>query len=352
MRRISQIIYFVLFLCQSGLWAQVPSWSYFADSISTYSSPHSHDINSDGVLDIIIGGGKDGFDSNSGIMAINGSNGQLLWKVPTRNEVFGSAVFQDITNDGIKDVFITGREAQFYAIDGSDGSVLWDFYPYGTDPADSGWYNFYTPQFISDVDGDTLTASLISDVEEGTLEFNSNGSFSYTPPEGFLGEAIFTYSITDQTFETSAITATIVVTARPVAKDIEYSVFEDSILSVSSVDGYLSNDTDEDNVEDLFGQLVSPPTNGEFAFLEDGSFQYIPSENYNGNDSFTYVVSDGILTSDDTATVSILIVPVNDAPNGASDSYSVDEGGTLTVSADEGLLVNDDDIDFYPEKQL
>mgnify|MGYP001332267636 CR=1 FL=1 len=29
--------------------------------------------------------------------------------------MFGSAVFQDITNDGIKDVFITGREAQFYA---------------------------------------------------------------------------------------------------------------------------------------------------------------------------------------------------------------------------------------------
>ena len=91
--------------------------------------------------------------------------------------------------------------------------------------------------------------------------------------------------------------------------------------------------------------MVSPPTNGEFAFLEDGSFEYIPFENYNGNDSFTYVVSDGILTSDDTATVSILIVPVNDAPNGVSDSYSVDEGGTLTVSADEGLLVNDDDID-------
>ena len=82
--------------------------------------------------------------------------------MPTRNEVFGSAVFQDITNDGIKDVFITGREAQFYAIDGSDGSVIWDFYPYGTDPADSGWYNFYTPQFISDLDGDTFMDLLVT----------------------------------------------------------------------------------------------------------------------------------------------------------------------------------------------
>ena len=146
----------------SGIKAQVPSWSYFADSISTYSSPHSHDINFDGVMDIILGGGKDGFDSNSGVMAINGSNGQLLWKAPSRNEVFGSATFQDITNDGIKDVFITGREAQFYALDGSDGSIIWDFFPYGTDPADSGWFNFYNPQLIEDIDGDSYMDLLVS----------------------------------------------------------------------------------------------------------------------------------------------------------------------------------------------
>lgn len=162
MKRISQFVFFVLFLSQSGVWAQTPSWSFFADSISTYSSPHSHDINFDGILDIIIGGGKDGYSSNSGIMAINGSNGETLWKTPSRNEVFGSAVFQDITNDGIKDVFITGREAQFYAIDGSDGSIIWDFYPYGTDPADSGWYNFYNPQFIPDVDGDMQMDLLVT----------------------------------------------------------------------------------------------------------------------------------------------------------------------------------------------
>ena len=162
MRRITQIFFFVLLLSPFGLSAQVSSWTYFADSISTYSSPHSHDINFDGVLDIVLGGGKDGFDSNSGVMAINGSTGELLWNAPSRNEVFGSAVFQDITNDGIKDVFITGREAQFYALDGSDGSLIWEFFPFGTDPADSGWYNFYNPQFINDVDGDALMDLLVT----------------------------------------------------------------------------------------------------------------------------------------------------------------------------------------------
>ena len=162
MRRITQIFFFVLLLSPFGLSAQVSSWTYFADSISTYSSPHSHDINFDGVLDIVLGGGKDGFDSNSGVMAINGSTGELLWNAPSRNEVFGSAVFQDITNDGIKDVFITGREAQFYALDGSDGSLIWEFFPFGTDPADSGWYNFYNPQFINDFDGDALMDLLVT----------------------------------------------------------------------------------------------------------------------------------------------------------------------------------------------
>lgn len=157
-----QIVFFVLSLNLSYIKGQAPTWTYFADSISTYSSPHSHDINFDGVLDVIIGGGKDGFDSNSGIMAINGANGDLLWKHSSRNEVFGSAAFQDITNDGIKDVFITGREAQFYALDGSDGSLIWDFFPYGTDPSDSGWYNFYNPQFIEDIDGDTYMDFLVT----------------------------------------------------------------------------------------------------------------------------------------------------------------------------------------------
>ena len=157
-----EILFFVIFFSPLILNSQSPHWTFFADSISTYSSPHSEDINGDGILDIIIGGGKDGENSSKGIMAINGLDGSEIWSVPSRNEVFGSAVFEDITSDGIKDVFITGREAQFYALDGSDGSLLWDFFPYETDPADSGWYNFYNPQLIEDVDGDSFKDFIVT----------------------------------------------------------------------------------------------------------------------------------------------------------------------------------------------
>jgi len=149
------IYLFVLFF---GLYfnsnSQLTSWQAFTDSIPTLSSPRACDLNNDGVKDIIIGGGTDGVASNNGIMAFNGVDGTLLWKRGSRNEVFGSPIFRDITNDGIKDVFITGRQAQLLAINGSNGQLLWDYFPYPTNPADSGLYNFYNPQFIPDVNND------------------------------------------------------------------------------------------------------------------------------------------------------------------------------------------------------
>ena len=44
------------------------------------------------------------------------------------------------------------------------------------------------------------------------------------------------------------------------------------------------------------------------------------------------------------ATVFITIQPINDPPDATGDSYSVNEGGTLTVGA-PGLLANDTDVD-------
>jgi hypothetical protein len=142
--------------------AQTKVWSSFVDSVVTLSSPRASDINQDGVKDIIIGGGRDGLFSVSGIMAFDGVDGELIWEQSCRDEVFGSAIFMDVSGDGIDDVFIVGREAQLICLNAIDGSVIWDFFPYGTNPKDSGWYNFYNPQFIHDVNNDGFPDILVS----------------------------------------------------------------------------------------------------------------------------------------------------------------------------------------------
>ena len=75
----------------------------------------------------------------------------------------------------------------------------------------------------------------------------------------------------------------------------------------------------------------------------DGNVVYIPDENFNGVDSFTYTVSDGN-GGTAMATVSINVAPVNDDPVAMDDVVVADEDQPLVISAAE-LLANDSDID-------
>ena len=68
-----------------------------------------------------------------------------------------------------------------------------------------------------DVDGDVLTASLVGDVSNGTLQFESDGSFTYQPDSEFVGADSFTYKISDGTVESAEATVTIDVVSRPVS---------------------------------------------------------------------------------------------------------------------------------------
>ena len=95
--------FFVTLFIFYSIYSKAQNLQTFTDSIPTLSSPRSSDLNGDGVMDIVIGGGTDSVFSNNGIMAYNGVDGSLLWIRPSRDEVFGSAIFQDITADGIDD---------------------------------------------------------------------------------------------------------------------------------------------------------------------------------------------------------------------------------------------------------
>lgn len=135
------------------------SWQQYFYGIGTNSSPRAVDLNGDGILDIVLGAGGEEFDpSDAAVLALDGSTGEVLWKVAGSNQVVGSASFKDITGDGTPDVFIGGRTAQFYAINGRTGEILWQFLPPDfhseTFPKDTTLLNFFNPQFIPDQNND------------------------------------------------------------------------------------------------------------------------------------------------------------------------------------------------------
>ena len=133
------------------------------------------------------------------------------------------------------------------------------------------------------------------------------------------------------------------VPAPPTAAADSYTASEDTALTVAAAQGVLANDFDV-NLDPLTAVVVSGTANGTLTLNASGSFTYTPHANFNGSDSFVYRANDGSANSN-TATVSITITAVNDAPVAGADNYSVDEDGTLTVPVATGVLANDTDAD-------
>ncbi|WP_209331515.1 PQQ-binding-like beta-propeller repeat protein [Lunatimonas salinarum] len=103
-------------------------WEANFNLIGSQSSPRAVDLNQDGVLDFVIGAGRNEFqETDQGVLAINGQDGSMIWSHPSEDQIYGSATFFDVTDDGIPDVFIGGRSCQFRAIDGKTGKLIWKY---------------------------------------------------------------------------------------------------------------------------------------------------------------------------------------------------------------------------------
>jgi VCBS repeat-containing protein len=198
----------------------------------------------------------------------------------------------------------------------------------------------------NDTDGenDSLTAALVSNVSNGSLTLNANGSFNYTPNHNFNGTDAFIYVANDGTVDSNVATVTITVTAvndPPAAGDDAYTISEDAELNVAAP-GVLGNDTDGEN-DSLTAALVSNISNGSLTLNANGSFNYTPNHNFNGADTFTYVANDGTANSN-LATVTITVTAVNDPPVAGDDTYMAYKDVPLHVAA-TGVLGNDSDLD-------
>ena len=202
---------------------------------------------------------------------------------------------------------------------------------------ESGKYSLTRPYF--DVSGH-LNAPLEA-VQDGVS--GGNGVFNYGPTPGIFptpSSQSSNYWV-DVEFNTDIGTNT-----APVAANDSYSVNEDTPLNVVAP-GVLGNDTDAD-CNPLTAVLVSGPlaSQGSLTLNANGSFGFTPTLNFNGPATFTYKANDGTADSN-TATVTITVTAVNDAPVATNDSYSTNEDTPLNVAA-PGVLGNDTDADGNP----
>ncbi|KAF0181704.1 MAG: repeat-containing protein [Limisphaerales bacterium] len=68
----------------------------------------------------------------------------------------------------------------------------------------------------TDVENNPLTATKLTNPAHGTLTFNANGGFAYTPDTNFYGVDSFTYRSSDASSNSTAATVSLSVPARPV----------------------------------------------------------------------------------------------------------------------------------------
>ncbi len=198
----------------------------------------------------------------------------------------------------------------------------------------------------TDADGDPLTANVLTGPAHGSLNFNANGSFTYTPAANFSGSDSFTYRANDGTANGNVATVQITVTGfndAPVGVNDNYTTMSGVALTVPAA-GVLSNDTDADG-NPLTATKLTDPANGTVTLNSNGSFTYTPAGGFTGTDSFTYQVNDGT-TSTGPVTVTIQVTAAgNTAPVSANDAYSTTEDSVLTVAGGGGVLANDNDPD-------
>lgn len=174
----------------------------------------------------------------------------------------------------------------------------------------------------SDVDGDVLTVQIVDPPMHGLVSVTGL-DVVYTPSTNYHGPDYFTYRVGDA--ETNSELGNVDFTIAPVndaptsAEPLTVSTPEDTGIFLA----FAGTDPDGDN---LTYEVVQGPEYGEMF----GNY-YVPAANYVGSDTLTYRMFDGIAYSP-SATVTITITAVNDAPVADNKAVAVNEDQSVAIA--------------------
>jgi hypothetical protein len=200
----------------------------------------------------------------------------------------------------------------------------------------------------TDVDGDTLTITGFDNVFGGEIVDNGDGTFTFTPNEGFEGNASFTYTVSDGEAEATADVVLGVENGQPIAVNDIATVSEDTATVIDVLD----NDYDTDGgALTLTDASILDGADGTVTINDDGTLSFDPGDAYNSlavGETATvkveYTISDGE-GGTATATATLTVEGSNDGPVTSDVTLDATEdaavSGQLTATDVDG-----DDLTF------
>ncbi|KIN72244.1 cadherin-like domain-containing protein [Sulfitobacter guttiformis] len=190
----------------------------------------------------------------------------------------------------------------------------------------------------SDPEGDPISVISASS-PDGTVVINGDGTLTFTPNAGFIGEAQVNYSITDGALTDPAVLFVQVSdpAGAPVAADDVAETPEDTPVTIP----VLANDTDPQG--DPLTVTVATSPDGDVVINDDGTLTFTPNPDFNGPTTITYTVADPAGNTD-TATVDVTVTPVNDPPVTVDDAAITNQGAPVIID----VLDNDSDPEGDP----
>lgn len=214
----------------------------------------------------------------------------------------------------------------------------------------------------SDSDG-TIDASTIdldpaasgsqksNNTPQGNFSVSGSGILTFTPANGFSGQASIGYTVKDNEGATSNVASITVnvnfVNVPPIAADDNVTTGEGITVTFNIIE----NDTDSDGTIDASSvdlnlassgvQKNNNTSQGNFSVDNSGIVTFAPAAGFSGLASINYAVKDNESATSNIANITVTVSSVNIPPVAVADMTNTNEGNSVSFN----ILTNDADND-------
>ena len=168
----------------------------------------------------------------------------------------------------------------------------------------------------------------------GVLLLNENGTYTYTPVANYYGSDSFVFQVCDTGPLCTTATVNIIIHSEndaPTVLGETVTINEDS-----STDGNLEANASDPEGDAMTFSILNGPSTGNFVLNTNGSYTFTPVANFNGTVSIQFNVCD-TYNACATATLTISVVAINDAPIAVNDIFNTNEDTSLSANVDSNV---------------